>query len=135
MWKNTQKRDHAKKISVKSHSKNLPIQLLQMHDFIFLGHFWIEWSKWNWKSSIQTCIHSKKYFHVYELNQRYLVPKIGQLWELITFEHIRPDQVFQHQMVAQTLLYWNQLKPLAQICPKINDFNFIITNLQSKMSI
>ena len=37
VWKNTQKRDHAKKISVKSHSKNLPIQLLQMHDFIFLG--------------------------------------------------------------------------------------------------
>ena len=37
MWKNTQKRDHAKNFSVKSHSKNLPIQLLQMHDFLFLG--------------------------------------------------------------------------------------------------
>ena len=49
---------------------------------------------------------------------RYLLPKVGHFQVLIMSEGIHRNQVFLHQNVVQTLLYWNQLKPLAQNCAK-----------------
>ena len=37
---------------------------------------------------------------------------------LLVSKGIHGNQVIQRFLVVQTLLYWNQLKPLAQNCPK-----------------
>ena len=50
--------------------------------------------------------------------KRYLLPKVGHFQVLIMSEGIHRNQVFLHQNVVQTLLYWNQLKSLAQNCAK-----------------
>ena len=50
--------------------------------------------------------------------KRYLLPKVGHFQVLIMSKGIHRNQVFLHQNVVQTLLYWNQLKPLAQNCAK-----------------
>jgi len=50
--------------------------------------------------------------------KRYLQPKIGHFQVLIMSEGIHRNQVFLHQNVVQTILYWYQLRNLAQNCPK-----------------
>ena len=48
----------------------------------------------------------------------FFLPKIGNFQMLLVSKGIHGNQVFQRYLVVQTLLYWNQLKPLAQNCPK-----------------
>ena len=65
----------------------------------------------------------------------FLLPNIGHFQVLVIYEGIHRNQVFWHQKVGQTLLYWHQLRNLAQICAKILHTRFPIVLLLGKSSI
>ena len=64
----------------------------------------------------------------------FLLPNIGHFQILVTNERIHPYQDFWHQKVDQILLYWYQLRNLAQICAKIQYKHSPRVVLCSKMS-
>ena len=76
------------------------------------------WAKYNLKTSVFPSLIISKNNFCKKWFLRYLLPKVGHFQVLIMSEGIHRNQVFLHQNVVQTLLYWNQLKPLAQNCAK-----------------
>ena len=65
----------------------------------------------------------------------FLLTNIGHFQVLVIYEGIHRNQVFWHQKVGQTLLYWYQLRNLTQICAKILHTRFPIVVLLGKSSI
>ena len=63
---------------------------------------------------------------------RFLLPNIGPL---IIFERIHQNQVIQLQKVYRTLLYWYQLRNLAQNCAKISNLKSPASILLSELNI
>ena len=95
VWKSALKRYHAKKISVKSHNKDLLNLLLQMHGFLPFRSI----SRSRRLNRFGRLLHileiiQKNFFWINDNIWRYASLKMGQLSMLITFFHIRPYQVF-----------------------------------------
>ena len=106
VWKSTKKHNHAKNSFVKSNNKNLLILLLQMYDFLTLGGIY-RFSGLNefWRVINLLEVIVIKFFDSFRKILRSNLPKIGQLWWLITSDNRGPPQVFKHYLVNWTLLY------------------------------
>ena len=90
-----------------------------MEAFLPLGAFYV-WNGWNvnCREGFGLKKTLKQEFLVLDISMIFFLPKIGNFQMLLVSKGIHGNQVIQRFLVVQTLLYWNQLKPLAQNCPK-----------------
>ena len=127
VWKIRVKRDHVEFFSVKSNCKNSWNWLLQIHEFLCLKVISMK------NESNEFCrvgftltFVNNMMFIIFYPKCDFLLPNIGHFQVLVIYEGIHRNQVFWHQKVGQTLLYWYQLRNLAQICAKILHTQFPI---------
>ena len=74
-------------------------------------------------------------FKILNLNMIKFLSKVGNFQVLMIHERIHPNQVFLHQKVDQNLLYWYQLRNVAQICAKKCYLHSLRGVLYSKLAI